>query len=82
MLKEALVVEALLPMGDRKATHRSVAEQWEAIGQAPRDARPKLEGLCNAPHRVEFCTLPATLYVSDRLWSLTVADQFANRDPG
>ncbi|TSB31562.1 hypothetical protein [Streptomyces benahoarensis] len=30
------------------------------------------------PHWAEFATLLATIYVSDRLYSLTVADQFAH----
>ena len=56
VLKEALVAEAetLLPVGDlktAKATYRSVAERWEAIGHVPRDARPKLEGRLHTVER-------------------------------
>ena len=33
------------------------------------------------PHWAEFLTLLATIYSSDRLYSLTIADLFANWNP-
>ena len=32
------------------------------------------------PHWAEFLTLPATIYCSDRPYSLTIADRFATRN--
>ncbi|WP_329529343.1 hypothetical protein [Streptomyces sp. NBC_01462] len=33
------------------------------------------------PHWAEFCTLLATIYLADQLWSRTVAGRFAHWNP-